>query len=241
MACYPGHYCPAGASAPLPCVGGTYSNAIDLARAADCTGASPGYYAPTGSEQQIACPTGSIALAVNATECDPCTAGSYQDATAATACKTCEPGSYCPPGASAALPCAAGSYSSATNLVSASECSPTEPGYYAPTGSTMQIECAAGTVAVTGGLPACETCVQGKFVDTTGQTACIECSICSRTQGEYSIAPCIPQMDNICAYCQNEQCAFGSYRIGNECGGYNCVACEPGFYCPGGIDRYAAP
>ena len=62
--CTPGYSCVKGASAPLPCAGGTYSTATNLKSAAECTAADPGFFATTGSTSQT-----------------PCRKGSYTDAT----------------------------------------------------------------------------------------------------------------------------------------------------------------
>ena len=53
--CVPGSYCPLGSAAPLPCIGGTWSNSTNLTSAGECTEADAGYFSPTGSSQQTAC------------------------------------------------------------------------------------------------------------------------------------------------------------------------------------------
>ena len=53
--CDEGHYCPEGASAPLPCPGGTFSTSTSLSAEDQCTAADPGYFAITGSLTQQPC------------------------------------------------------------------------------------------------------------------------------------------------------------------------------------------
>lgn len=50
-----GHFCPLGATAPLPCRGGTWSAATNLTDASQCSLAEPGHFAPTGSDEQFRC------------------------------------------------------------------------------------------------------------------------------------------------------------------------------------------
>eukprot|EP00966_Prymnesium_polylepis_P010464 241457-Prymnesium_polylepis.1 len=53
--CERGSFCREGAAAPLPCPGGFYSNATNLASAAQCTVADPGHFSPTASAEQRRC------------------------------------------------------------------------------------------------------------------------------------------------------------------------------------------
>ena len=119
--CKAGSFCPAAASAALPCHEGSYSTATNLTSAAECTPTDEGFYAPTGSTQQTACGPGTVAPNASMGACDKCAAGTYQDDPGKLSCKPCEAGSFCPEAASAPLPCKEGSYSTATNLTSAAE------------------------------------------------------------------------------------------------------------------------
>ena len=173
--CEPGSYCPVGASAALPCKGGSHSDATNLTTDAKCTPTAKGHYAPTGSTMQTACSPGTVAPNVSMATCVKCEAGKYQADEGKQVCVACDPGSFCPKGASAALPCKKGSYSSATNLASASECTETGVGHFAPTGSTQQTPCSPGTVASAEGMGTCLPCAAGSFMNVSGQSACLEC------------------------------------------------------------------
>ena len=74
-----GSFCPAGASASLPCSEGTYSTATNLTSGAECTPTDKGHYAPTGSTHQTPCNPGTVAPSSGMGACDRCFAGSYQD------------------------------------------------------------------------------------------------------------------------------------------------------------------
>ena len=244
LPCRQGYYCPAGASAPLPCPGGSYSRATNLTRAAECTPTGPGFSAPAGSITQTLCPAGTIASSAGTVACEPCEAGSYQNTTGETECKACEEGTYCPPGASSPLPCQEGSYSRATNLTRAAECTPTDPGFSAPTGSITQRPCPAGTVAPSGGLGTCEPCEAGSYQDATGDTACRACE-----KGSYCpLGASNPLGCESGAGIPNSQTATERASSPDEC------RCAPSFYdigeesiqvdcddCPSGSDcRHAA-
>ena len=61
--CPAGRYCPpagssVGASAAVPCPGGTYSTTTLLTAASQCIDVAAGFYAPLGSTAAIACPSG---------------------------------------------------------------------------------------------------------------------------------------------------------------------------------------
>ena len=70
ITCKPGSYCPEGASAPLPCEEGTYSNETDLGSAGDCMPTTPGFHAPTGSTHQTKCNPGTFQSVAGKAECD---------------------------------------------------------------------------------------------------------------------------------------------------------------------------
>ena len=78
VACKRGSYCPAGASAPLPCVEGSHSSATDLTGADQCDETDPGHFAPTGSTEQTKCSPGTVAPRAEMGACDKCEAGKYQ-------------------------------------------------------------------------------------------------------------------------------------------------------------------
>ena len=121
-ACKPGSFCPEGASAPLPCKEGSYSNATNLTDAKDCTETDPGHFAPTGSTEQTPCSAGTVQPQSKHPKCDNCAAGKFMNASGGTECHACTPASYCPEGASVPLPCSEGTYSNRTHLGAAADC-----------------------------------------------------------------------------------------------------------------------
>ena len=110
--CPPGSYCEAGTLSPTLCPNGTFSNAMNNEKLADCErctagqfcsengltapngNCTSGFYCPGGDLQgdSVPCDAGYMcpALSVGQT---PCTSGFYQDETAASECKLC-PGRY---------------------------------------------------------------------------------------------------------------------------------------------------
>ena len=122
--CLQGSYCPAGASAPLPCDEGSFSSNTDNDDASDCTTADAGTFAPTGSVVQTDCAAGTIAAVEGLGACDLCPAGKFQKDTGETTCVDCTPGYYCKEGAAAALPCPGGTHKDAslTVMTSDSQC-----------------------------------------------------------------------------------------------------------------------
>jgi hypothetical protein len=124
--CTQGNYCPKGASAPLPCAKGSYSNATNLTSDNECVDTDAGHFAPTGSTEQTPCSAGTVQPQRQQPKCDNCAAGKFMNASGQTECHACAPGSYCPEGASAPLPCSEGTYSNMTDLGAAADCTGTD-------------------------------------------------------------------------------------------------------------------
>ena len=137
VACEPGSYCPEGASAPLPCAEGTYSNATDIASADQCIMAVAGYYAPTGSTNQTVCSPGTVAPNAKMGACETCAAGSFQGKEGSQACEPCPVSSWCAAGSSAPTACEAGKVGRSENLRSASDCEPCPMGSWCSAGLTV--------------------------------------------------------------------------------------------------------
>ncbi|KAL3926142.1 MAG: hypothetical protein SGPRY_003439, partial [Prymnesium sp.] len=190
-ACTAGSYCPDGASAALPCEGGTYSNVTHLSDKSQCMLCPPGSSCATGVRSPTPCAPGSVQPEPGQTECKPCESGFFRAGSNGTSCQPCEAGNYCTQGASAPLPCAEGTYSNATNLSSLQECTETDPGYFAPTGSVAPTPCAMGTFARTNGTARCEVCEPGTYQNDTAATGCRPCpdgAYC--TEGASAPLPC---------------------------------------------------
>ena len=106
-----GYFCLEGASAALPCPGGTAKPAATLGAmtsAAQCVTCPVGTFCPVGSEAATNCSAGTYNAQQRQETCTKCAPGTYQDAEGMTACDACTDGYFCPAGASAALPCPGG-------------------------------------------------------------------------------------------------------------------------------------
>ena len=110
--CPAGFYCPEGASAALPCEGGTFSSQTGAHSNEDCTACPAGTFCFAGSTTPINCSKGTYAVSERSQLCDACPEGTYQGAEGATECETCGDGFMCPPGSSARIPasCAEGTF-----------------------------------------------------------------------------------------------------------------------------------
>ena len=105
--CTAGYFCEAGASAPLPCPGGSWMRLVVcliMKSDSDCAVCGRGTFCPVGSESAILCAAGTCNARERRRECNKCAAGRFQEAEGATACVECTPGYYCKEGAAAALP-----------------------------------------------------------------------------------------------------------------------------------------
>ena len=101
VACTPGYYCKEGASAALPCEGGSYSTATNLTSKEGCTKANAGYYAPIGSTKQKQCNPGTF------DRIDPGAVRELDRINGTDICELCRPGFYQPEkGAISCVPCA---------------------------------------------------------------------------------------------------------------------------------------
>ena len=141
IACEPGSFCPEGASAPLPCAEGSYSNATNLTRAKDCTETTPGHFAPTGSTEQMPCSAGTVQPNTGKGACSPCAAGSFMSVSGQSSCLRCPAGFVCTSQATAAVPCPGGTFGNNSGLRDFSECKDVPPGFYAQAGSIAPTPC----------------------------------------------------------------------------------------------------
>ena len=158
-----------------------------------------------------------------------CPAGYYCPDYATTVAISCTQGHYCPPGASAPLPCAEGSYSTRTDLISATQCNATEPGFYATTGSKLQTPCSPGTVQPNASMTMCVKCDEGKYQAGKGQQICETCRAGNYTSNVLSCEPC-----PVGEYCpdglKREDCPIGSTTEGNGSASYDDCGCRKGTY-----------
>jgi hypothetical protein len=119
--CTPGHYCAEGASTPLPCPAGFFSNRTDLHRVEQCLPTPPGFFAGIGRSTPERCPIGSFAGQMGSPACEPCAEGTFADGVGSTACTLCAPGSWC--SADRQIPCAESTYNSEPGASLITNCS----------------------------------------------------------------------------------------------------------------------
>ena len=226
--CPPGHYCPAGSSAPVQCPPGTNSTSRGLGAESDCPLCTKGYYCPDGGTiyathkclagyycpdgidspsnyPNLRCPNGTM-CPVGSARPVPCPAGSYQDEIGRSTCKTCPEGYLCDIG-----------------TVSPHIVCPV--GRYCPAGSALGIFCANGTYGITTGLrnqQSCTPCPPSKYC-VNGFVAgnCSAGYFCKFGQG--SPVPYV----NVSAFADN-------YALFTYLETINGGPCTPGHYCPRG-------
>ena len=216
VACPPGSWSAAGASACTACVLGTYAS--DYFRTtcfscvaplstcligsascdATCTTCVAGKFGPLGS--------GCGPCAAGGTTCEACQAGKYAPTTSATVCLTCATGTTCAAGQSACgFGCNNAGYTGADSLC---------------TGCPA---CAAGKFKATRGTMGCTDCAGGKYLTITGGSACVSCpaSTPSSQGGSSSAAACA------------RHCPAGTWGTWDGIGA--CTACPTGKSSPHGI------
>ena len=218
VACDVGHFCTQGASAPTPCVAGTWTNMMNLAQAADCADAPPGSYTSAGADEPTQCSPGTFAPSAQSSACTHCEPGSYMPSSGATACQNCSSGHYCDERSVAPLPCPAGRFTDASLVVMTSEldCIDCSAGSFCPTGSGQPAACNPGTVAATNGSSSCAGCAAGTYQDehaATGCKACMAGTYCN--EGASSPTPCAPgtwgAATNLTAATECQACPLGHY------------------------------
>ena len=240
ITCPAGSYCPAGASLPLSCPEGTYSNTAGIASASQCTVCPTGHACPAGSTAQQPCRPGTYSPSPGRGACDYCPAGSFQSSPASISCQGCPAGSFCELGASVPLLCAAGSYRSAANAMSQSDCAACPSGNECATGSTAPTSCVPGTFAEAAGQRQCTNCPVGKFQTWPSRTNCISCAA-----GQYCLArstaplTCAPgSYSAIAEQGSCVSCLAGSYQ--SSSGATACIDCPAGSWCAAGASAPVA-
>jgi len=107
-ACPEGYFCPLGASQPLPCLAGRFSNRTRLVDSDSCESTPAGYFSAAAATESQPCPSGSYSSGKAPSACAECEGGKFQPGTGQTACLECTPGLYCPPGSPNPLGCESG-------------------------------------------------------------------------------------------------------------------------------------
>ena len=176
----PGYYCASGASAPLPCPGGTHQNTslVVMTGVEQCVTCGEGTYCSVGAGVPTACAPGTFTPIARQASCASCGAGSYQDESGGTACKQCTAGYHCASGASAPLPCPGGTHqnTSLAVMTGVEQCVTCGEGTYCSVGAGVPIDCAPGTFNPIAGQASCGSCEAGAYQDESGTTGCKLCT-----------------------------------------------------------------
>nr|XP_057935999.1 SCO-spondin isoform X4 [Doryrhamphus excisus] len=217
--CPPGHYCPAGTTAPSACPKGTWSNSSGLRRQEDCQSCHGGFYcdaagltAPTGR-----CSGGYYCLggAVTPTPTDGITGGS------------CPEGSYCPEGTTEPIRCDPGTYVAMTH---ATECEACPPGWYCVTGSLHL--CPAGFYCPERTGYDVRSCPQGTYGSDPGYWSVSQCKQCD--SGHYCSSTNATAVSGACQ--EGYYCSRGntSPRPVSQAAAGEGGPCPVGHFCPPG-------
>lgn len=164
--CPKGYYCPqrTGVGNMYACPLGTYSDETRLNNSTQCKQCPVGHYCPDGSKNEptinpVACPPGTYnpdtgsGYALNCKLCDPGFACPKTGMNRSDL-YPCRAGHYCPNGTKVdnQFPCPPGTYTNASNLVSAEECS----------SCPATFSCGWGTTGSSGALK-WQVCQQGHY------------------------------------------------------------------------------
>ena len=217
--CRPGSFCPAGASARLPCAEGSYSAVMGLEAQAECTVCPAGTYCFAGSTAATSCSKGTYAATEGSQLCAACPEGKYQGHEGASACNECSSGYTCPEGSVVQIPASC------------------DPGTYLNVTFELCLGCPAGSFCLGGSLQP-RLCVRGTYcVANVSQP--IDCPA-----GRYGSVPGLS--DALCSgeCAQGYYCGAGSMSAKSapcEAGRYSsqagqgsaasCGACGAGNYC----------
>lgn len=205
VSCEPGYFCSRGSASAYahPCPAGTYSDAINLVSASDCTScpaqsACPlasttamieqckaGSFCPLGTAlgNEPKCPPGTysnITSLQSVDECFPCPNGKYCTGGSIVPSGLCSPGYFCPLRStnSQEFPCLPGTYSNAVGLYDINQCQPCPKGHSCLVATTIPLPCAAGKYAPVGlNLSSlCLLCPSGCYCGS-GASEPIECGM----------------------------------------------------------------
>ncbi|XP_026190433.1 cell death abnormality protein 1-like [Cyclospora cayetanensis] len=222
--CWPGHYCPEGSASPTaqPCPAGTVNHSTGGTSLAAC----------------LPCPAGWL-----------CAERSFQ----AVGFQACPPGHYCVEGSSKGKPCPAGTYTpypgASDRMTSADKCTPCVAGYYCKEGNSLLDMlsqpcppgrvCPAGTTSDKG--PKCPPGFYSPVEGLTHEAECLPCPAGSYCDyGGEDSAP-----DRVTGQCPDGTMSLNTGHFGDKhairpiepVGGQEaqCVTCDPGYKCSGGI------
>ena len=243
--CFAGSYCPEGTDFPIPCPAGTYSTAINLKSATNCTD----------------CPLGKYCYANTTAPIGDCSAGYFCDyGSYSPSQDPCPIGHYCPKGTTAPVACDAGTFNPSTGSDEESDCidctagsyceteglsEPTglcNAGFYCPSGSisATEISCLEGFYCDEGSASP-KGCNDGTYQPSEGQSTCISCPerfYCFKNDTSLAMEPIACPIGS---YCPSGTaipipCPSGYYGNSESLASADeCTLCPSGKYCINGI------
>jgi len=244
--CEAGKYCPEGSYQGTPCPAGKYSTRTRLQSLSECIDCPAGKYCTGGKSS----PDGDIDAGYF------CYGGC---STSSDPANKCPAGFYCPSGTPRPVPCPAGRFRATQQGAVLNDCGLCTPGkycgksglsaesgdcdigYFCPGGNTSPRpsgnRCPKGQYCVAGSKAAVD-CDAGTYQDSEGQGSCIPCP-----KGFFCAAKSLTFEGQNCAkghYCPEGttsstqfKCLEGTYnKIDNAFTSDQCIACDPGHYCP---------
>ena len=189
--CPRGNYCPHNSTEPIPCPGGTYTEAIGSHELSLCNQCPAGFYCTSGTDSPTHCSSGTYNPLIGQDapdDCQPCPAGQACTTIALTAPnELCSPGHFCPEGsdkaADLANECSAGTFTDYHNLTVADECSVCQAGWACLSGtggvSSPRLACAMGHFCPNGTqFPTQYPCAAGSYGNSTRLQRQVECELC---------------------------------------------------------------
>ena len=231
--CLPGHYCPRGSAASIPCENGTYQNSSTQEVCLPCP---EGFYCDPAEGPVInpkPCPTGHFCPPLTSyRKSFPCKAGTYapdEGYATSSQCKLCTPANYCGTDGLSAVSgqCSAGHYCfkgakmqapfqslNASGWVFDYYNDLCPKGYYCPSNTSIPKPCKAGSYSINSGLKdenECQPCPAGKYCNIVGLKELIDPPKCSSGYVCIGGSSTPNPNDNIHGY-----------------------ICPKGFYCPPG-------
>ncbi|XP_071497013.1 uncharacterized protein [Diadema antillarum] len=248
--CTPGHYCPNGTYAPIPCPAGTFLDSSGAAERDDCIQCSAGYYCETQGKTNVTAQCAEGFYCTRGADTSNPSDGMTGD--------ICPVGHYCELGSVAPVPCPNGTYVNHTGAESCYVCpagrqcihgdtaDPCPQGYYCPEGTGYNVvACPAGYFGNTTGLAQeseCTPCTGGYYCSTPGLGR--EDGQCSAGYYcEYGVDIAAPSgsqtgVGGVCpegSYCPEgsvipKECDAGTYTSSPEQA--SCAQCLAGYYCP---------
>ena len=229
-ACLPGKYRMTAATACTDCAVNTYSSVSGASSISTCSSCVLYSSSPMASTSINACSCNPGATG-NGTWCTLCVAGKYKNASGSALCDECPANMYSTSiGANTASVCLScpGNSSSPSSSSTSSVCR-CLIGFTGPDGGVCN-SCVAGKYKNTSGSATCTNCAGGSFSASVGASTCSSCAESFSSTAGSSVCQCAAgygvMSDGTCALCE-----AGKFKgaIANA----NCTSCAAGTYMAG--------